>query len=255
MARAAVLLLLLASLGVGAPPSAAQDARAAVEAFVARLSDVNVTDLVIVQHLTLYDPGGRHAQSTGTQRVLFKLPRRQRVEQTVEGQREVRLIVGDRVFVRQPAGKVYEAPALPAESDRTRLLVPVRRSAADLLAEWRALGVRDDVSHVVRVRDRPITVIGARPGDRNVPAVWLDAQYGVIRFVTFVPRETLPTGPTTLDLAFSEHRRLPGGFFFPYRQELFVGGKLLMLFTVRSVDVNTNLPDALFDPDALRREP
>src|SRR2546426_226725 len=147
------------------------------------------------------------------------------------------------------------APALPAESDRTRLLVPVRRSAADLLAEWRALGVRDDVSHVVRVRDRPITVIGARPGDRNVPAVWLDAQYGVIRFVTFVPRETLPTGPTTLDLAFSEHRRLPGGFFFPYRQELFVGGKLLMLFTVRSVDVNMNLPDALFDPDALRREP
>src|SRR3989475_12847700 len=104
-------------------------------------------------------------------------------------------------------------------------------------------------------RSRPITVIGARPGDRDVPAVWLDAQYGVIRFVTFVPRETLPTGPTTLDLAFSEHRPLPGGFFFPYRQELFVGGKLLMLFTVRSVDVNTNLPDALFDPDALRREP
>src|SRR2546427_9019377 len=49
-------------------------------------------------------------------------------------------------------------------------------------------------------RSRPITVIGARPGDRDVPAVWLDAQYGVIRFVTFVPRETLQTGPTTLDL-------------------------------------------------------
>src|SRR5207302_774161 len=164
----------------------------------------------------------------------------------------VRLIVGDRVFVRQSVGKVYEAPALPAESDRTRLLVPVRRSAADLLAEWRALGVRDDVSHVVRVRDRPITVIGARPGDRNVPAVWLDAQYGVIRFVTFVPRETLPTGPTTLDLAFSEHRPLPGGFFFPYRQELFVGGKLLMLFTVRSVAVNTNLqPDHAYGLPAL----
>ena len=255
MARAAVLLLLLASLGVGAPPSVAQDARAAVEAFVGRLSDVNVTDLVIVQHLTLYDPGGRHAQSTGTQRVLFKLPRRQRVEQTVEGQREVRLVVGDRAFVRQSSGQVYEAPALLRPSDRTDLLVPFRRSAVDLITEWRVFGVRDDVSHVVRVRDRPITVIGARPGDRNVPAVWLDAQYGVIRFVTFVPRETLPTGPTTLDLAFSEHRSLPGGFFFPYRQELFVGGKLLMLFTVRSVHVNTNLPDALFDPDALRREP
>jgi len=252
VAGASVLLLLLASLGVGAPRGAAQDAKAAVEAFVARLSDVNVTDLVIVQDLTLYQPNGRHAQSTGEQRVLFKLPRRQRLEQTVEGQREVRLIVGDRVFVRQPAGKVYEAPALPAESDRTRLLVPVRRSAADLLAEWRALGVRDDVSHVVRVGGRPVTVIGAMPGDRDVPAVWLDAEYGVVRFVT---RETLPTGPATLDLAFSEHRPLLGGFFFPYRQEAFVNSKLLLRITVRSVRLNTNPPDALFDPDALRREP
>ena len=252
MAGAAVLLFLLASLGVDAPRGAAQDAKAAVEAFVARLSDVNVTDLVIVQDLTLYQPNGRHAQSTGEQRVLFKLPRRQRLEQTVEGQREVRLAVGDRLFVRRPDGKVYESPALPRGNARTDLLVPFRRSAADLLTEWRALGVRDDVSHVVRVGGRPVTVIGAMPGDRDVPAVWLDAEYGVVRFVT---RETLPTGPALLDLAFSEHRLLTGGFFFPYRQELFVGGKLLMLFAIRSVRVNTNLPDSLFDPDALRREP
>ena len=252
MARAAVLLLLLASLGVGASPSVAQDAKAAVEAFVARLSDVSVADLVIVQNLTLYDPAGRHPQSTGTQRVLFKLPRRQRVEQTVEGQREVRLVVGDRAFVRQSSGQVYEAPALLRPSDRTDLLVPFRRSAVDLITEWRVFGVRDDVSHVVRVRDRPITVIGARAGDHNVPAVWLDPEYGVVRFVT---RETLPTGPATLDLAFSEHRPLRGGFFFPYRQEAFVNSKLLLRITVRSVRLDTNPPDALFDPDALRREP
>jgi outer membrane lipoprotein-sorting protein len=255
VARAAVLLLLLASLGVDPSSSAAQDAKAAVEAFVARLSDISVTDLVIVQKVTFYDPAGRHPQSTGEQRVLFKLPRRLRVERTVEGEREVRLVVGDRAFVREPAGKVYEVPAALNGSDRTDLLVPFRRGAADLLAEWRALGVRADVSHVVRLRDRPITVIGAKPGDRDVPAVWLDAEYGVVRFVTSVPRGTLPTGPATLDLAFSEHRPLRGGFFFPYRQEAFVNSKLLLLITVRSVQVNTDPPDALFDPDALRREP
>ena len=252
MAGAAVLLFLFASLGVDAPRGAAQDAKAAVEAFVARLSDVSVADLVIVQNLTLYDPAGRHPQSTGTQRVLFKLPRRQRVEQTVEGQREVRLVVGDRAFVRQSSGQVYEASALLRPSDRTDLLVPFRRSAAALLIEWRALGVRDDVSHVVRVGGRPVTVIGAMPGDRDVPAVWLDAEYGVVRFVM---RETLPTGPALLDLAFSEHRPLTGGFFFPYRQEAFVNSKLLLRITVRSVRLDTNPPDALFDPDALRREP
>ena len=40
---------------------------------------------------------------------------------------------------------------------------------------------------------------------------------------------------------------------FPYRQEVFVDGKMVVLIVVRSVAVNTGLPDALFDPDALRR--
>ena len=241
------------SLGAIVPAGVAQDARAAVEAFIARLSGVNVTDLVIEQDLTLYHPDGRHPQSTVAQRVLFKLPLRQRLEQTVEGQRDVQLTVGDRVWVRRADGKVYEAPATAETgSDRTYLLVPVRRNAADLLAEWRSLGVRDDVSHVTRVRGRPVTVIGAKPGDRDVPAVWVDAEYGVVRFVT---RKRLPNGPALVDLAFSEHRPLQGGFYFPYRQEVFADGKLLVLITVRAVRINTNLPDALFDPEALRKEP
>jgi outer membrane lipoprotein-sorting protein len=250
VARAVVLLLVLVSLGAGA--STAQDARPAVEAFVTRLAGVNVTDLVIVQTLTLYNPDGQHPYSTGEQRVLFKLPLRQRLEQTVEGQREVRLSVGDRVWERRADGKVYDAPGGERGSDRTRLLVPLRRSAADLLAEWKAQGVRDDVSHVVRVAGRTLTVIGARPGDRDVPSVWVDGEYGVVRFVT---RERLSSGPVFLDLAFSEHRPLVGGFYFPYRQEAFVNGKLLLLITVRSIRANTNLADSLFDPEALRREP
>jgi len=226
------------------------DARTAVDAFLGRLGDVNVADLVIDQTLTLFDPGGRHPQSSGEQRVYVKLPRRQRVEQTIDGQKEVRLTVGDRVWVRAPSGTTIEAP--PAGTrDATQLLVPLRRTGADLLAEWKVLGVRDDVSHVVRMRDRRITVIGARAGERDVPMVWLDPEYGVIRVVT---REKLPTGPALVDQTFSEHRALVGGFLFPYRREAFVDGKLLLRITVRSVRPNTNLPDSLFDPDALRRE-
>ncbi|MBI2157321.1 MAG: hypothetical protein HYU26_10525 [Candidatus Rokubacteria bacterium] len=251
MGRLIALLALLAGLGAAAPPGAAQDARAAVEAFVARLADVRIADLVIRQTLTLYHPDGRHPHSTGEQQVFFKLPRRQRVEQTVEGRREVRLAVGDQAWIRQADGKTYEVPAGGRGSDRTHLLVPFRRSAADLLAEWRALGVRDDVTHTTRVGGRAVTVIGARPGEHDTPAVWLDAERGVLRFIT---RERLPKGPGVVDVAFSEHRPLPGGFHFPYRQEAFVDGKLVVLITVRSVAVNTNLPDALFDPGALARE-
>ena len=251
VARAVVLLVVLVSILAGALCGAAQDARAAVEAFMARLSEVNVEDLVIVQTLTLYHPDGRLPQSTGEQRVLFKLPLRQRVEQTVEGQHEVQLTVGDRVWIRRADGKLYDRPALE-QRDRTYLLVPAKRSAADLLAGWRAVGVRVDVSHVTRVGGRQLTVIGAKPGERDVPMVWLDTEYGVVRIVT---RETLPTGTALLDSAFSEHRPLVGGFYFPHRQEVFVNGKLLMLITVRSVRANTNLPDTLFDPQSLRREP
>ena len=249
MGRALVLPLLLAVIGVGAPAVSGQDARAAVEAFVARAADVRISDLVIDQNLTLYHPDGQRRASGGEQRMLVKLPQRQRVEQTVEGQREIQLTVGDRVWIRRADGKVSEIPTPEPVRALTHLLVPVKRRAADLLAEWRARGVRDDVSHVARLGGRPVTVIGARPGDRDVPAVWLDADYGIVRIVT---RERLPNGARLLDLTFSEHRPLVGGLYFPYRQEVFVDGRLLVLFTVRSVAINTNPADALFDPASLR---
>lgn len=228
----------------------AADARAAVEAFVARLAGASITDLAIEQTFTLYHPGGRHPQSTGEQRLWTKVPRRQRVEQVMEGRREVRLAVGDRVWIRTASGRVFEAPPAERDRDRTHLIMPFRRTAADLLAEWRALGIRDDVSHVVGMAGRPVTVIGAQAGQRDAPAVWLDGERGVVRVVR---RERLPTGEGLVDLTFSEHRPLAGAFAFPYRQEAFVDGRLLVLVVVRTVAVNTNPPDALFDPESLRR--
>jgi hypothetical protein len=232
--------------------AAASDARAAVEAFVARLAGVAVADVVIEQHFTLYHPDGRHRQSTGEQRVWIKIPRRQRLEQVMEGRREVRLSTGGRVWIRTADGRVYEAPPREAERDRTHLVMPFRRTAADLLAEWRALGVRDDVTHVTRLAGRPVTVIGARSGERDAPSVWLDGELGVVRFIR---RERLPRGEGVVDLTFSEHRPLTAGFSFPHRQEAFVDGRLLLLIVVHSVAVNTDPADALFDPEALRRAP
>ena len=127
-------------------------------------------------------------------------------------------------------------PTVIASRPDARLLVvgdgPWR---ARLAEEARALGVTDTV-----------TFTGWR---RDVPAVWLDADYGIVRIVT---RERLPNGARLLDLTFSEHRPLVGGLYFPYRQEVFVDGRLLVLFTVRSVAINTNPADALFDPASLR---
>ena len=246
--RAVPAMVILAAL-LSVAAASGSDARTAVDAFVARLGEVNVADLVIEQTLTLFDPGGRHPQSSGEQRVYIKLPRRQRVEQTIDGQKEVRLTVGDRVWVRAPDGKTFEAPP-PGTRDSTHLLVPFRRTGADLLAEWKALGVRDDVSYGTRFGDRTVTVIGARAGERTVPQVWLDPERGVVRFVT---REKLPTGEAVIDVALTEHRPLVGRFALPHRQEAYLDGKLVVRVLVRSAAVNSGLDDALFDPDALRR--
>jgi outer membrane lipoprotein-sorting protein len=228
----------------------ASDTTAAVEAFVARLAGAQVTDLAIEQSFTLYHPDGRHPQGTGDQRVWFKVPRRQRVEQTLDGRHEVRLAVDDRVWIRDAAGRVAEAPPAERERERTYLIMPFRRSAADLLAEWRTLGVRADVGYTSRVGGRNVTVIGARLGERDVPSVWLDADYGVVRFIR---RERLPRGESLVDVAFGEHRPLANGVYFPHRQEAFVDGKLVVLIVVHAVTLNAGVPDDLFDPDALRR--
>lgn len=245
-ARGALLIALLLPWS----HAIAADARSAVEAYVARLAGTAVDDLAVVQTFTLYHPDGRQPAVTGTQRLFIKPPRSQRLEQEIEGQREIRLTVGDRVWIRQPDGKTYEGPPADSRRDRVHLLTAFQRSAADLLREWQAAGVRDDVSDEVRVSGRVVTIVGAKAAERERPAVWIDPEYGVVRFIA---RERLPEGPVLVDVVFSDHRPLVDRFFYPHRQEVFAAGKLLLLVAVRSVAVNTRLSESLFDPAALGR--
>jgi hypothetical protein len=245
------VLLAIVLMLAGVAATAAADARAAVAAFVAKLAETEIRDLVIEQSIVLYHPDGLHPVSRGEQRLLVKPPGRQRLEERIEGRSEIQVAVGDRTWIRRADGKTYETPPPQRGQHRAHLMVPLRRSADDLLATWRTLGVNDAVADEITVGRRSVTVIGAKAGDRESPAVWLDPDFGVVRFIG---RETLPQGPAIIDLAFSEHRPLRGGFHFPHRQEVFVGGRLVLLITVRSVAVNIGLSDTLFDPDALRRE-
>jgi outer membrane lipoprotein-sorting protein len=229
----------------------AADARSAVEAYVARLAGTNVEDLSVSQTFTLYHPDGRHPAVTGSQRLFLKLPRAQRLEQTVDDQREVRVTIGERVWVRQHDGRTFQAPPADGRRDRVHLLTAFQRSADDLLREWQTFGVRRDVSDETRVGGRRVTIIGARASERDRPAVWIDPEHGVVRFIT---RERLPQGEALVDVVFSDHRPLIDRFFYPYRQEVFADGRLLVLVAVRSVAVNTRLSDDLFDPDVLKRK-
>ena len=174
---------------------------------MARLAGPTVTDIHIEETLTVYHPDGRHAAvqrraarvdqdaAAAAHRARHGRPARGAYSSTATGPGSARA-----------DGKVREVPAERGR-DRTHLLVPFRRSAADVLAEWRSVGVRDDVSHVARLGGREVTVIGAKLGERNTPAVWLDSERGVVRMVV---REKLPRGEGMVDLTYSEHQPLGG---------------------------------------------
>ena len=237
-----VVSLLIALAGV----AGAAEPRAALERFIARTAGTPLRDLTLDQDLTIFNPEGRAAFATGTQRLLVKFPDQQRVEQVVEGRSEVRVTVRGRTWRRGPDGKVTTLP-----TERTHaiaLAVPPQRSAQEVLAEWRTFGIRDDRSHEARIAGRTVTVIGAEAGERDRPAAWLDPEYGVVRFVA---RETADTGSVFTDVSYSDHRPLIGPVFFPYRQETFRSGKLIVRLIVRSAAVNTAPPDSLFDPATL----
>jgi hypothetical protein len=245
MRLSALALLALAAWTMAAE---ATEARAALERFLARAAGTPLRDLTIEQDLTVFNQDGRAVFASGTQRVIFRFPDQQRVEQTVEGRGEVRLTVRGKTWRRGSDGKVTELPQDRGQA--VALAVPLRRSADEVLAEWRALGIRDDRSHEVRMAGRVVTVIGAQPGERDRPAAWLDPEYGVVRFVA---REAADPGPVLTDVSFSDYRPLVGPLFFPHRQETFRSGKLLVRLLVRSLAANTSPAAALFDPSALVR--
>jgi len=240
--------LVLLALAAWTMAGEAAEARAALERFLSRAAGTPLRDLTIEQDLTVFNPDGRAVFASGTQRVIFRFPDQQRVEQTVEGRGEVRLTVRGKTWRRGSDGKVTELPQDRGQA--IALAVPLRRSADEVLAEWRALGIRDDRSHEVRMAGRVVTVIGAQPGERDRPAAWLDPEYGVVRFVA---REAADPGPVLTDVSFSDYRPLVGPLFFPYRQETFRSGKLLVRLLVRSLTANTSPADALFDPSTLVR--
>ena len=232
----------------GVAGGASTEVRNAVSAYLAHVAATRVADIVIDRTVTVYNPQHAYTRTHFEQHIVLKPPARVRVEQITDDKREVRVTVGDRAWVKLPDGSIQETTASADEHRLMQLLLPLGRSPDDLLREWRALGVRDDVAHATRVRQRRALVIGARPADTRMPAVWLDEELGVLRVV----RRDRSVKGGLVDETFSEHRPLVGALSFPYRQERFVEDKLQILITVRSVSVNTNPPASLFDPASLR---
>lgn len=119
--------------------------------------------------MTLYHPGARLKTATGTQRVYLKPPGRLRVDRDADGEREVVLVVDGRVWTRRADGRTYEAPPRHAGAATPAHMPAFQRSAAERLAEWKALGIDVDVSHPVTLAGRRSVIV-----DRALPDALFD---------------------------------------------------------------------------------
>ena len=104
---------------------------------MSKLAGAPVVDLVLEETFVLYHPEGRDAQSSGEQRVWIKVPAAAHRE-VMDGRRRCDSSTATGYGSVAPTGS--REVQTERGRDRTHLLVPFRRSADDVLAEWSSFG-------------------------------------------------------------------------------------------------------------------
>jgi hypothetical protein len=123
----------------------------------------------------------------------------------------------------------------------TVYLVPVDESAAT----WRALGYDLSKVHDDRWDGRPVTVVGADPGDTTTSQVWIDKERLVI------VRKLGPLAPGAKkiwDLRFNKYQRAGGGWVSA-ECSFYSGGARAQLEEYYNIRADIPLDPGLFSPD------
>lgn len=123
----------------------------------------------------------------------------------------------------------------------TVYLVPVDET----VATWRALGYDLSKVHDDRWDGRPVTVVGADPGDTTTSQLWIDKE----RLVAVRKLGPLAPGAKKIwDLRFNKYQRAGGGWVSA-ECAFYTGGVRAQLEEYYNIKVDVSLDPDLFDPD------
>jgi hypothetical protein len=237
-----VLLLagFLARIGPvsSAGPSTAGSGAAGLLARFAATTKGSVAHLRSIRKLTTVSTRMGEQSVTTQQRVEMIFP--DRIRRTIlTGDEEQAIVINagqgflaaDGLTLPLPEGRLDEAAA---QLGRDLLLLATSVGQADLQAT--------DVGSYVRGGTNCQMVEITRAGVRS--RLCLDER-GVALSQSFVSRHPMSSLPGTIEILFEDYRET-GGVLYPYRQRLTFQGEEIVTVTVVSLEINPDLPDALF---------
>ena len=175
---------------------------------------------------------------SSTTRTYVAYPDRFRVDATVGAAQVVQVFNGGSAWVKDPTG-VHEAPAAMRDdfaASVRRDTIPVLISAADGKLTMKMLPEEGSAGRILKVLEIS--------GEQLAPVkLYIDSQNLIVRQAFSAAG---PDGrPVQAEEAFSDYRRIEG-IQVPFRAEVSRAGRVILSRTLKSVTLNSALPDTLF---------
>ncbi len=196
---------------------------------------------VVMQTTVIYDPALEGGMGELEETLYYLYPDRFRCEvNTPEGE-QVR-VVGPEGAILVTNGKIIGETENPFDHFKDLLLYRQK----DLL--FKRLSEQDVDLGVVslgRYKGRIAYVIGAKYPDESVSQVWIEKN--TFRPIRYVLRGGGPHGAILEEIEYADYMSLEKGRWYPARILFFQNGQLARMYLLKTIKVNTELSDQLFD--------
>jgi hypothetical protein len=118
---------------------------------------------------------------------------------------------------------------------------PVEKTVGQL----KELGIDLSVFHETTWQDKPVYVVGAKPGETNAPQFWVDKKnLYFVRLVDLVGKDK----KRVQEIQFNKYQKVKGGGWIAPEVVFLVDGKQFMLEEYSDIQTDVKLDERLFDP-------
>jgi len=194
-----------------------------------------------MQTTVIYDPALEGGMGELEETLYYLYPDRFRCEvNTPEGE-QVR-VVGPEGAILVTNGKIIGETENPFDHFKDLLLY---RQEDFLLKRLSEQDVDLGVVSLGRYKGRIAYVIGAKYPDESVSQVWIERN--TFRPIRYVLRGGGPHGEILEEIEYADYMSLEKGRWYPARILFFQNGQLARMYLLKTIKVNTELPDQLFD--------
>lgn len=113
---------------------------------------------------------------------------------------------------------------------------------------WREISEKAKVVGTEKIESKECYVIEIKDGSL-LTRLWIDKKnYVLIKYVTKGVESPMPEIITT----YSDFKKIKGNWQMPYLLEAYIGNKLLAIVKVKSIEINKNLSDELFNHEKVK---